>query len=1050
MPENKQESYTDAPEINEYLLSQKKAMEVLSGLGYKAYSPEESERCRPTMDHCLLDCVLSRKLCELNSFTYKGKVQKFSDRNIAQAVKDLNATMEDGLVKTNEKIYDMLMLGKSYPELVGEGIEQKSQSFTMRFIDWEHPENNALHFVPEFSVERTRNTDGHIRHARPDIVVFVNGIPVGVIECKSPSEKTEQAISQMLRNQGNDYIPQLFKFSQILLATNMNTVQYATTNTPMRFWTHWKEEDETFLNTELDKCVHGWTPTEQDKAIISLFHPQRLFELIRFFIIFDNNQKKIARYQQYYAVKKILQTTAGYDNDGKRQSGVIWHTQGSGKSLTMVMLAKYIAHTFREVDPRVILVTDRINLDKQIHTTFNHSRIKTRRATSGHHLTALLEDPSNNVITTLVHKFDTVSDDAVQFPSRDIFILVDESHRSQYGEMHQKMRKVFPNACYIGFTGTPLMKEEKSTMKRFGRLIHQYTIADGVQDRVIVPLIYEGKMVEQKVHSDAIDQRLEMITRKLDDKQKEDLKEKWSTFNRVASSNPRIELIAFDINEHFLKNFKTHENSFKGMVVADSKISAIRYQQAFEELGDLETAVIISPPDMREGYKSVDSRTKNEVNAFWEEMMRQYRTNEEYEDTLKDRFLYSDDLDLLIVVDKLLTGFDAPRATVLYIDKQMQDHSILQAIARVNRVHTGKEYGFIVDYRGLIRKLNEAMQVYSGAGLEKFDVADLQGSLYDAMTLLGELRTSYTHLQDLFAPLGERADIVAYQNYLADDKRRDTFYKKLSYFSRNFAHALQSDAVYAAMEADEIERYKHALRNYQKLRRDVKIMYNDSVDFQEYEPQMRKLIDTYVTAENIQPITEPVNIMNKLAFEQELDKLTSPASKAEAIRNRIGRSLSEEYNRHPVYVEQFRKRLNQLFEAYKTKRLTETEYLKGMETAMDDYRTKKPMSKYPKTIQDKPREQALYDLLQKHLNADKTFQDTDRFGELAEQVIQGAQKHIKVDFQNNPDVQNRIKQEILVTWYNFCTEQGVNVDLNRLSEIMPQLIKTIKGQEWSF
>ena len=307
-------------------------------------------------------------------------------------------------------------------------------------------------------------------------MLFINGIPFAVIECKAPQVPVDQAVEQMIRNQQTDYIPQLFKYAQIVLATNKNAVKYATAGTPKKFWNIWKEQDTAFMQEALGCFVPDRVATEQDRNLISLFSKARVMELLRYFILFDANVKKICRYQQHFAIKEIIKTIQTDDDKGNRQSGVIWHTQGSGKSLTMVMLAKYILMELAACNPKVVIVTDRKELDGQIAATFAHTRLNPARATSGRHLVELVDDGKADVITTIINKFNTAERMEVKCLSRDVFILVDESHRSNYGLMATKMRSVFPNACYIGFTGTPLMKKEKNTMAKFGKLIHKYTI----------------------------------------------------------------------------------------------------------------------------------------------------------------------------------------------------------------------------------------------------------------------------------------------------------------------------------------------------------------------------------------------------------------------------------------------------------------------------------------------------------------------------------------------------------------------------------------------
>src|SRR5699024_9147584 len=603
---------------------------------------------------------------------------------------------------------------------------------------------------------------------------------------------------------------------------------------------------------------------------------------------------------------------------------------GSGKSLTMVMFAKYILAEMFEYNPKVVVVTDRVELDKQIHDTFTHTRLKARRAASGNHLIDLMNDNSADIVTTLVHKFDIAQAKQEPIESRDIFILVDESHRTQYGELHLKMKKVFPNACYLGFTGTPLMKKEKNTMIRFGKLIHKYTIADGVRDKAIVPLLYEGKMVDQSVNQKAIDNRLEMITRHLNDKQKEEVENKCSQFERIASSNQRISLIAFDINQHFFDNYKIQGCQFKAMLATNSKIEAIRYLEAFEELGDLNCAVVISPPDQREGHEAVDMASKDKIQTYWKRMMDKYVTPEAYEDSIKEEFIYGDELDLLIVVDKLLTGFDAPRATVMYIDKPMKEHTLLQAIARVNRLYEGKDYGFIIDYRGLLEKLDQAMQMYSGAGLENFDPKDLDGAIHDVISGIGSLRQYHSDLLQIFNPITNKQDVEAYEVWLEDEERREEFYGVLSNLSRNIGIALESEKIYNALPVDELNKYKKDLKFFQELRKSVKLRYSDTIDHKEYEAKMQKLMDNYIAAEDIIRITNPVDILNEKGIEEEMDRLCSKLAKADAIRTRLTKSVSGKWDENPAYYRKFSERIQEAIQAYKDQRISEAEYLEKM------------------------------------------------------------------------------------------------------------------------
>ncbi len=1025
----------DNKSYDERHISQQPAVEVLKGLGYKYLTNEQTEKMRGNIYNILLKDILEKKIKELNSYEYKGKKHSFSDKNINQAIKDLDEPLVGGLVRTNENIYTTLMLGRSYSENLPDGSKK---SFTIQYIDWNNIENNDFHVVEEFVVERT---DGR-GTVRPDLVLFVNGIPLGVIECKKASISVEQGISQMIRNQGKDYAPQLFKFSQILLSTNKNNTKYATCYTPNKFWSIWKEESEEWLQQELSKTVIDRLPTNQDKNIISLFHPERLLEITKYFLIYDKDIKKIARYQQYFAVKEIIETINKKDKKGNRQSGVIWHTQGSGKSLTMVMLAKYILTEMTDYTPKVILVTDRKNLDKQLHNTFNHTRLSAKRATSGKHLISLLNDNNADIVTTLVHKFDIAARNQEPIKSKEIFVLVDESHRTQYGELHTKMKKVFPNACYLGFTGTPLMKNEKSTMVKFGGLIHSYTIADGVDDKVIVPLLYEGKMIDQTVNQKAIDKRLEIITRNLNDKQKNDVMKKWSKFERIASSDQRINMIAFDINKHFLDNYKTKGSQFKAMLAVNSRLEATRYLEAFKELGDLNCAVVISPPDQREGNSEVDEASKDKIQQFWKKMMKKYGTEENYEDSIKDEFIHGDEIDLLIVVDKLLTGFDAPKATILYIDKPMKEHTLLQAIARVNRLYEGKDYGFIIDYRGLLEKLDEAMNMYSGAGLENFDPEDLKGAIYDVISVVGALRQYHTELVNIFIHVKNRNDKEEYEVLLEDEEKREYFYKVLSKFGRYLGIALSSEEIYNALEEDELKRFKKDLKFYQELRKSVKMRYSDAVDNKEYEAKMQKLMDTYIASEEVIRITNPVDIMNEKEFEKELERMTSPRAKADAIRTRMTKSINTNWDENPAYYKKFSERIKETIEAYREKRISEKEYLERMNKFKRDYQKGAPSDNYPRNIKKNKNAQAFYGVVSEVLNeVNLTDKEPEKIGNLALKIDEIIQENSKIDWHNNLEVHKRITQKFDDLLYDFAEDNNINIDFDTIDKIIEEMIK---------
>lgn len=1013
--------------------SQRPALALFEAMGYTYISPADCDKQRGSRYHVLLRDILRGQLRRLNRYVYAGAENEFSAANIERAMEDLDEPLTDGLVRTSEKIYDALLLGKSYPETVGDG---KMLSFNLRYIDWDNPQNNVFHVTEEFAVDsRDRQ-----HNARPDIVLFINGIPFAVIECKAPHIPVEEAVGQMIRNQQAAYIPQLFKFAQFVVATNKNAVKYATAGTPKKFWSVWKEQDADWLQARLSALVPDRMPTEQDRNTVSLFSRERVFELIRYFILFDANVKKVCRYQQFFAVREIMKTIAESDERGNRRSGVIWHTQGSGKSLTMVMLAKYILMELKDCHPRVVIVTDRKELDAQIAATFAHTRLTPARATSGRHLVELVNSARADVITSIINKFNTVERQEVKNPSRDIFVLVDESHRSNYGLMATRMRSVFPNACYIGFTGTPLMKSEKNTMARFGRLIHKYTIRDGVEDGAIVPLIYEGRFVEQKVDEENIDLWFKQTTRRLTEAQREDLRRKWSSIRRLTSTDARIKRIALDISEHFIEGYK--DTGFKAMLATNYKRDAIRYLQCFEQFGDLSCAVVISPPDMREGVDDVDEGADDLVVSFWSKMMQQYGDADRYEEAIKNRFC-DGEIDILIVCSKLLTGFDAPLCQVLYIDKELKEHGLLQAIARTNRLHEGKDYGLIVDYRGLIEKLDTAMDMYSGAGLENFDGGDLKGVVVDVMSAIGNLRSAYTQLVELFAPVGSISDAEAVEVFLADDKMRQDFYTLLCAFGRALHLVLNAEQAYNALGKEERQKYQDTFIFFSKVRRSVKLQYCDAIDNAEYEPLMQNLLDTHLSVAGLKKITSPIDILNKDDFEKELEELGSLRSKADAIASRMTRSISEKRDENPAYYDSFSKRIRDALALYKEKVISEAEYLAKMRTIMEDYHAGRSTVSYPERIKNNVHAQAFFGVLTALFDEVEDERITPDFvAEVSEEITKIVASHSQVDWTNNKTIHDRISQDIDDLFYKYEKEHGLKLSFDLIDKIIDN-VKTV-------
>ena len=1011
------------------------ALELLEKIGYTYISPEECETQRGGCYNVILKDILRTQLKELNGYSYGGADYKFSAENIQRAIDEIDEPLADNLVVSSEKIYNDIMLGRSYPETLPDG---RTINFNLKYINWDDITKNVFHVTEEFTVhsaDRQHDT-------RPDIVLFVNGIPFAVIECKAPTISVEQAVEQNIRNQKKEYTPQLFKFAQVIGATNKNSVKYATAGTAKKFWNVWREEDTEWRDGLLSQHITDRSITQQDKDIVSLFVPERLMELTKYFIVFDANIKKICRHQQFFAIRKIIKTINTNDENGNRQSGVIWHTQGSGKSLTMVMLAKYILMELTNCHPRVIIVTDRKDLDNQIAKTFSHTRLSPAKATSGKHLVDLIQHDKADIVTTIINKFNTAENQKVKINDRNIFVLVDESHRSNYGTLATKMRVVFPCGCYIGFTGTPLMKKEKSTVGRFGGddYIHKYTIKDAVDDKAIVPLIYEGRFVDQKVDEANIDLWFEKTTRRLNEHEREDLKKKWSSIKRLTSTEARIRRIALDIEEHFTDSVKN--TGMKAMLATNFKRDAVRYLEVFEQLGDLNCAVVISSPDMREGEEDILSETDNKVLAFWNKMMQQYGDADTYEETIKNKFC-DGDIDILIVCSKLLTGFDAPICQVLYIDKELKEHGLLQAIARTNRLYDGKDFGLIVDYRGLIDELDDAMNMYSGAGLENYEGSDLKGAIIDVMTVVGELREAYSQICDLFAGVRNKDDVNEYEDKLEDEKLRNDFYNLLCKFGKKLSVVLNSEKAYEAVSKGEINKYKAEFILFSKIRKSVKLRYADAIDNREYEPLMQNLLDQNLSVKDLKIIAAPVDILDSDGLEKELNELGSARSKADAIRSRMSRSISEKYDENPAYYDSFSKKIKEALVLYKKQVISEAEYFEKMTKIMKEYQSGSTELKYPERIKDNVHAQAFYGVVSAILDEVVPLTDNkDIIANLSVDITDIIKEYSKVDWTSNMDIHKKISHALDDLLYDYSDNNGWDLSFETMDKIIDN-VKTI-------
>ncbi|HIH10846.1 TPA: type I restriction endonuclease subunit R [Candidatus Woesearchaeota archaeon] len=1070
----------NTPSFKEDHISQIPALQLLQKLGYAYLSPAEADKLRGgKTSNVLLDDVLRKQLKEINSEKRISSTKStyISDANIENGIRALKELpMNEGYIAACETAYNLITLGKTFEQ----SFDGDKKSITLQYIDWKNLENNLFHVTEEYVVMRSTSKE----HYRPDLVLFINGIPLCIIECKRPDmkEPLAQASSQQLRNQQEDGIRALYVYAQLIMSVATQEAKYATNATPEKFWGKWEEkfnsdaEEKKYRNNlqelknqplqivqkekifserfkyvrqyfdDLDKA--NILPTVQDEYLFGLCRPERLMDIIFNFIVFDNGEKKIARYQQFFAIKKSMQRILQIEG-GRRKGGVIWHTQGSGKSLTMVMLAQAIALEKSIRNPKIILVTDRTDLDSQITGTFIKCGMFVENATTGKRLVELLESKSDAVVTTIINKF-VAAMKKINKPleSHDIFVLVDEGHRTQHGTFNIEMQKTLPNACFIAMTGTPLFKKDKNTAVKFGGIIDAYTVDQAVKDKAVVPLLYEGRVAIQTVNENPIDTFFGMISEPLTEYQKVDLKKKYSRADQLNGAEQKIYTIAWNISLHFRDNWQG--TTFKAQLVCDKKVNAIRYKEFLDEIGIVSSEVLISPIDEREGEDCAYEKSTEKENRFWKKMMDEHGNAKAYQKNIISRFKNQKELEIIIVVDKLLTGFDEPKNTVLYLTRNLQGHKLLQAIARVNRIYPDKEFGYIIDYYGVIENLDDALQLYSS--FEDFDADDLEGTLININEEIKKLPQKHSELWDIFKIVLNKRDAEAYQLLLKDEAIRVLFYDKLAAFAKALKLALSSIQFHEEVEEKTINRYKEDLAMFLKLRVAVIERYSDEIDYKQYEGQIQKLIDTHITTEKVETITELVNIFDKEKFQQEVENTIGKAAKADKIASRTSKHISEIMSEDPAFYKKFSQMLKDTIADYEAKRINEAHYLNKVQEIMNNVLAHTD-SDIPDALKEKDVAKAFYGLCVESLN-DKIQDNIVRIkistqaalniDEMIQQAVLDIDKPI-IDWQYKTNITGKLQIDIGDYFIDEVRDKyNINLSFGEMDEIANKCIEVAK------
>jgi len=775
-----------------------------------------------------------------------------------------------------------------------------------------------------------------------------------------------------------------------------------------------------------------------------MVRPERLLGLVYGYIVYDNKVKKIARYQQYHAVRATVERVAEARGDSRRRGGVIWHTTGSGKSLTMVMLAKALVLDPRIHNPKVVIVTDRVDLDTQISKTFKACGRDVKQARTGEHLLKLITTDRASIITTIIDKFETVANKRTRDENRNIFVLVDESHRGNYGQSHAKMKVVFPNACYIGFTGTPLLKKEKSTAAKFGGFIHKYTMNQAVRDRAVAPLRYEGRMSELRGDDGELDKWFDRITEGLSAGQKADLKKKFKRADQLFTVESRIAEIAYDIAQHFNQFCKG--TGKKAQLAVSSREAALAYKACFEEQGEVSVEVIMSSPDSREGNTSVDESKIPEVQAFWKDMMQRYGNEKKYLESIVNAFNHSSDPEILIVISKLLTGFDAPRNSVLYLDKSLQEHNLLQAIARVNRLWDGKDYGLVVDYRGIFGELTDAIDTYAALEKEGFDRADIEGTIVDVAQEIGKLKERHTNVWAFFKGVANKNDVEAMQLALEAEDIRERFYEALRLFANTFQLALSNAKFHETTPPQTIAKYKSDLKQFLNLRTAVKLRFGETVDYSVYEKQLKNMVSKHIGADAVHEVIEQVEIFAEEAFEQQLELIEGDAAKADHIAARVKKTITEKMDEDPALYKKLSEIIQEAIDNHRAKRLSDAAYFNRMRGILDDLQSG-DRSGAPEALKGNDDALAYYGVLADML--DSHFPDSEALSIMALAIGEAISSRRIRDWSTNIDIVNDMTNAIEDILIDVQADYGKKVPLEAMDNTIDKVILVAKRRDLS-
>jgi len=1069
-----------SPDTKEKFSSQIPALKFLKVLGYEYLTPVDANQQRnDDTANVLFYEVLRNSLRELpcNQVEIDGEMFPPPENMLNEAIRHIDHYVHDNIIADNRDLFKKLTMGESFPGT----INGKEVSKHIHYIDFDQYDKNNFHFTEEYSVLR----NGIDKHYRPDVVVFINGIPMIIIECKRRGKgQVEKGVGDHLKKQDEDGIKRLYVYSQILLSMCGNKAMYGSLGAKINFWNRWKEDKETSSekvealrkikqtspDDDFKKSIFSWRqdgdkdemekqwsnvlePTEQDKLIFNMLRKDRIIRDIGGFIVFEGDSKIVARHQQFFGIESAMEKIQNIDENGSRRGGLFWHTTGSGKSVTMVMLANSILKSPAFADPRIVLVTDRVSLDKNIYDCFKDCNVSVHKVPRGkaEQTAKLISDRNYKVMSTVIDRLETPQKNfGALDSSNETFIFIDEAHRTHSETSHKRaiMKAIFPNASIIGFTGTPISKKNNDTVKLFGGWIHKYTMDAALEDEAVCRIVYSNKHCPLEGDDNSLDRWFERRTRELSREAQTKLRKIFKSQDEVLKASTRRDEIAYDISEYFKANYRVSSNKvgLKGMFATSSKYEALKYLELLESYG-ISCNLVMSPPGEAEGEVTVRDSEKKEINKFWKDIVEtKYGGYENYKIKVTEDFKKKHDPEILVVVDMLLTGFNNPRSAVLFTDKTLKEHKVLQAIARVNRPFPGKEYGEVVDYRNILGEVTSAIEFYRKLEDEGYEADEISNAMFDVDEQIKNLDSVLKNVWDCFPEDSDkfsRGDQTLMVRHLMTKETYGAFILEFKKFHYMYKLARGHFKWLQMTDKEKQESIQQDYKYFVSIRAEAEdeLGDNDGVTYAELVDDIRRFVEDKISSD------PPIIRLNKVELfsknYEDRNKNKKKRSQADSIRVRLNRFFEESWDDDPVLAQRITEIINETFERYEEQLDSDIAYFE----AMMDIKKKVEdglIIEYPKGIETSPELKAYYSVI-RHNGIE--ISDEDYFSSVSK-VKEIITKLAYRDWTIKDSVMDEMEKELLkeVVW-PVVEKYSIEIDTEGQDRLLTAIVGIAKSHQ---